>query len=61
MILCRVLGSTVATVQHPVYEGRTVLVSRAFADHLDIAWESLGEHAFRGVAGTRELLAPPPD
>lgn len=40
--------------------GRTVLVSRAFADHLDIAWESLGKHAFRGVAETRELLAPPP-
>lgn len=26
MILCRVLGNAVATVKHPVYEGRTVLV-----------------------------------
>ncbi len=26
MILCRVLGNTVSTVQHPVYVGRTVLV-----------------------------------
>ena len=26
MILCRVLGNSVATVQHPCYEGRSVLV-----------------------------------
>lgn len=26
MILCRVVGTTVATVQHPVYEGRSVLL-----------------------------------
>ena len=26
MILCRVVGNAVSTVQHPVYSGRTVLV-----------------------------------
>ena len=26
MILCRVLGNAVATVKHPVYVGRTVLI-----------------------------------
>lgn len=26
MILCRVLGNVVATVKHPVYVGRTVLI-----------------------------------
>jgi len=28
VILCRVVGSAVATVKHPVYEGRTVLCVR---------------------------------
>jgi adenylate cyclase len=40
--------------------GRSLVVSAAFAKCLDIAWESLGEHEFKGVAGTRELFAPPP-
>lgn len=26
MILCRVIGTSVSSVQHPVYDGRTVLV-----------------------------------
>ena len=26
MILCRVIGNSVSTVKHPVYEGRTVLL-----------------------------------
>mgnify|MGYP000262082190 CR=1 FL=1 len=26
MILCRVIGTSVSTVQHPVYNGKTVLV-----------------------------------
>lgn len=39
--------------------GRTVVVSKDFADCLDVEWESLGEHEFRDVAGTRELFAPP--
>ena len=26
MILCRVVGNAVATVKHPVYEGKTVLI-----------------------------------
>ena len=26
MILCRVIGNTVATVKHPVYEGRKIMV-----------------------------------
>ena len=28
MILCRVVGTAVATVKHPVYVGRTLLVCR---------------------------------
>ena len=28
MILCRVVGNAVATVKHPVYEGKTVLCVR---------------------------------
>ncbi len=39
--------------------GRDIVVSEAFARHLDVEWESLGAHEFRGVAGTRELFAPP--
>lgn len=31
MILGRVLGSTVATVQHPVYEGRKVMIVQPLA------------------------------
>ncbi|MCB9746457.1 MAG: EutN/CcmL family microcompartment protein [Alphaproteobacteria bacterium] len=31
MILCRVIGNSVATVQHAVYEGRTVLVVQPVA------------------------------
>jgi microcompartment protein CcmK/EutM len=31
MILCRVIGSTVATIQHPVYNGRLVLVVQPLA------------------------------
>ncbi len=38
---------------------RTVIVSSEFAGHLDIAWQALGEHRFRGVNGGRRLFAPP--
>ena len=31
MILCRVIGNAVATVKHPVYRGRTVLVVQPVA------------------------------
>ncbi len=31
MILCRVIGTSVSTVQHPVYDGKTVLVCQPVA------------------------------
>lgn len=31
MILCRVVGNAVATVKHPVYQGKTVLVVQPVA------------------------------
>ena len=31
MILCRVIGNAVSTVQHPVYDGRSVLVCQPVA------------------------------
>jgi len=37
---------------------RPVLVSEAFARHLDRAWDSLGRHALRGVGARMEVLAP---
>jgi len=40
--------------------GRPVLASAEFAEHVPLAWDSLGRHALRGVDGPREVLAPPP-
>ena len=37
---------------------RPLLVSEAFARHLDRAWDSLGEHALRGVGAPMEVFAP---
>ena len=38
---------------------RQVLVSGEFAQHLPIAWESLGLHELRGVGTPFEVFAPP--
>ncbi|MSO71765.1 MAG: adenylate/guanylate cyclase domain-containing protein [Alphaproteobacteria bacterium] len=38
---------------------RSIVVSAAFARQLPIEWESLGSHALRGIAGEREVFAPP--
>ena len=39
--------------------GHAVLASAAFAERLPITWASLGRHVLRGVAGEREVFAPP--
>lgn len=40
--------------------GRPVLVSAAFADRLDLPWESLGAHVLPGIEEPRKVFAPPP-
>jgi adenylate cyclase len=40
--------------------GRRILVSRDFADALDLDWESLGRHQMQGIAEAREVFAPTP-
>ena len=37
---------------------KPLLVSDAFARHLDRAWEPLGHHNLRGVGAPMEVLAP---
>jgi len=39
--------------------GETVLVSKAFADNMDVPWCPLGEHAIRGSERRMEVFAPP--
>ena len=38
---------------------RSIVVSATFARQLPIEWTSLGEYELRGIAGRREVFAPP--
>lgn len=40
--------------------GERVLVSGAFARHLDLDWRPFGTHILKGVATSQEVFAPPP-